>query len=201
MTEIARLIPENLRCVPSAIVFVVVLFAAGCYDPTENAPTMADLRAEQLPDQESWFSRFDVMDGERPRMQIFADYIANYDQEDSTYMRLTGHPDSLISRVQAHLFDERGDSSATILANEMTYFEEERRFESRGNVIVTTSDDKRLETEHLIWLEVERKVNTTGFVRITTSQEQIQGYDLVADEDLENYEIKRVTGQSVVEDL
>ena len=201
MSESTRMIPDTSDCVPKFILLLLILACWGCYDPSENALTLAEIREERRPDQESWHTRFDVLDGDRPRMQVHAGYMGKYEIEDSTYMVLRGHPDSLESRVLAHLFDENGDSTATILADEMTYFEKERRFESRGNVIVTTTDLKRLETEHLIWLEIDRKVNTTGFVRITTPKENIQGYDLIADEDLENYEISRVTGQSVVEDL
>lgn len=199
MNAFAAVIPECGYCVPAALFFVLFFF--GCDDPAGNVPTMAELRSEQLPDQESWMTRFDVLDGDRPRVRIYAGYIGQFEREDSTYMLLRGHPDSLAGRVEAHLFDEKGDSSAVITADEMRYFQNERRFEARGNVVVTTTDAKRLETEHLIWMEIDRKVSTTGFVRITTPTEFIQGYDLVADEDLETYEIARVTGQSVVEEL
>ena len=195
------MIPELKHCVPIFFCLLGSLLFCACTTPTDNLPSLEDLRDEQRPDQESWFTRYDVLAGDRPRMQVYADYIANYDRQDSTYMILRGHPDSLSSRIVAHLYDEAGDSSATIVANEMIYFERDRRMESRGNVVVTTSDQKRLETEHLIWLELDQKVRTEGFVRITSPRENIQGYDLVADEDLENYAIARVTGKSLVDDL
>ena len=179
----------------------VILLFSGCSEPDIASPSLNDLREEQLPDQESWFAQFDVMDGEQPRLRIYADYLAKYVTDDSTYMILKGHPDSLNSRVLAYLFDEVGDSSATILADEMIYYEKDRRIESKGNVIVNTKDEKRLETEFLIWHEIDRRVKTSGFVHITTPRENIQGYNLDADEDLENYEIARVTGQTIVDDL
>ena len=178
-----------------------MFFLSGCFESDVVPPTMDEIRAEQLPDQESWFATFDVLNGANPRLQILADYIAKFEEPDSTYMILKGHPDSLNSRVTAFIFDEVGDSSATIVANNMIYYEEDRRFEAHGNVIVETVDQKKLETEFLVWLEVERKVQTEGFVRINTPTENIQGYDLKADEDLDNYQIARVTGKAVVEDL
>lgn len=193
-----QIISAAQRYMPLLFLLVV---AAGCYNPDVVAPSMEELRAERLPDQESWFTRFDVLEGTQPRVQIYADYLAQYENPDSTYMVLTGHPDSLNGRVTAYLFDAQGDSSATIVSNEIIYYEKDRRFEARGEVVVTTPEQKRLETELLIWLEMERRVYTSGFVRITSPTENIQGYDLNADEDLENYEIARVTGQSVVEDL
>jgi len=180
---------------------LLVFGLMGCYEPDVVAPSMEELRAERLPSQESWYTRFDVLEGGRPRVQMHADYLAKFENSDSTYLVLHGHPDSLNTRVTAYLFDEEGDSSATIVADEITYFEKERRFESRGEVVVTTREEKKLETEHLIWDEVDRRVFTSGFVRITSPTENIQGYDLDADEDLENYVIARVTGQTVVDDL
>jgi hypothetical protein len=68
------------------------------------------------------------------------------------------------------------------------------------NVIVVTPDEKTLESEHLVWLEDDRKLRTPGFVRITTPNERVQGYNLLADEDLSTYTLARVTGQVTVED-
>ena len=201
MKDSTAIVPNTLRCVPEFWLALFVIFVAGCHTPDVVVPTLDEIKAEQLPEQESWFARFDVLDGENPRLQIYADYIAKFAVEDSTYMTLEGHPDSLARRVVAYLFDEVGDSSATIHSDRMVYFEEKHRFEALGNVVVHTHDDKVLETEYLIWLEADRQIKTQGFVRINSPLERIQGYDLEADEDLENYEIARITGQRVMEDL
>jgi LPS export ABC transporter protein LptC len=152
--------------------------------------------------QESWEVHFSVAEGEQPRMAIAAGYMARIEEADSTYLLLRSDPagDSL-QRVVALLFDEAGDSSAVVRADVLYYFEDERRFESRGNVVVDTFDDRRLETEHLVWDETDRKVRTPGFVRITTPKEHVQGFELEADENLEHYTLARVTGQVLVEDL
>ena len=119
-----EVIPDILRSVPCANTNLVsslgtaflLLIVAGCSEPDIAAPTMEQVLQEQQPDQESWYTQFDVMQGPEPRLQIHADYLAKYIESDSTYMILKGHPDSLNSRVLAYLFDEVGDSSATILA-------------------------------------------------------------------------------------
>ena len=82
---------------------------------------MDDVSAEDDPDQESWGVRFVVTEvaigseQSRVRMVMIADYMAQYEREDSTYRLLRGHPDSLNRRVVAHIFDTQGDSAATIL--------------------------------------------------------------------------------------
>ena len=166
---------------------------------------MAVLLEEDEPDQESWDVRLGTSVAGRPRYQIVAPYMAKYEGEDSVYTLLlpskeSEEMDSLSVRVTAYLFDEEGDSSATIDANRMLYFDEEARFEARGNVVVVTKEKKRLESEHLLWYEAEHEVRTPGFVKITTPTERIQGYGLVSDENLDSYALSRVTGQVTVEE-
>lgn len=182
---------------------LIACFVAGCEREPATAPSMEDVRSEISPHQESWDVHYRVSETNadavesRPRLDIDANYMATYETEDSTYTLMLG--DSL-QRVTAQFYDEVGDSSATVRANRLILYEEEDRFEARGNVVATTPDDRMLESEHLIWYEKEREVRTPGFVRITTPQERVQGYDLVADENLESYTLRRVTGQVLVEE-
>ena len=183
----------------------LMLVAASCERRAET-PTMDDIRAEGAPDQESWGVHFYVTQvpigssESRIRVEMIADYMAQYENEDSTYQLLRGHPDSLDRRVTAYLFDTEGDSSATLTADRVLYFDREKRFEAEGGVVVVTSENKRLESERLVWFEDERKVRTESFVSIVSPQEQVQGYGLVADEDLKNYEIGRFSAQVTVEE-
>lgn len=172
---------------------------AGC-ERQAAPPTMEAVRSEGAPDQESWDVRLAVSEDGVPRAYLEAPYLARYERRDSTFSLLQSPPDSLAGRVTAQLFDEAGDASATVRADRLFYYDRERRFEAQGNVVVITPEGKRLESEHLAWREDERRVRTPGFVRITTPTERIQGYDLVADEDLDNYRIARVTGEVTVEE-
>lgn len=183
----------------------MVVLAAGCA-PRAEAPTMEDLRAEDDPSQESWDVHFFITqvpigsDESRTRLEMIADYMAQYEREDSTYQLLRGHPDSLGRRVTAYLFDTEGDSSATLTADRVLYFDREKRFEAQGDVVVVTREGKRLESEQLSWLEDERKIRTTSFVSITAPDEQVQGYGLIADEDLKTYQIGRFTAQVTLDE-
>lgn len=136
----------------------------------------------------------------RPRFEIRADYRAVYERGDSSYTVLTVDSDTSGRFVTAYLFDARGDSSATLTAHRVVYYDQQERLEAEGNVVVVTTDGRRLESEHLVWLEAEREVRTPGFVRITMPDEWVQGYGLVADENLETYRLERVTAQRFVEE-
>lgn len=104
-----------------------------------------------------------------------------------------------MDRVVAYVFEE-GDSSAVITAERMLYFADEGRFEAFGDVEVHTVDRKRLSSEQLTWNQNTRKLRTRRFVRIVTPTEDVQGNGLVADENLDTYQIGRFTADVDVDD-
>mgnify|MGYP006278507901 CR=1 FL=1 len=131
-------------------------------------------------------------DGRR-RAVIRSELMKQYRTEDSTYSVWRTLEDS--SRVQSFVFDEEGDSSATIIADSVVFFNQEGRYEAYGNVVVVTNEGRRLESEHLTWNQSDRTIRTRRFVHITTPTEDVRGNGLVADEDLETYQIGRFTAK------
>ena len=183
---------------------VLVLAAPIACSEKIEAPSMDDVRADSEPTQESWDVHYVISesgseaDESRTRFEILADYMATFETPDSTYTVMQSG--STGRRVVAHFYDEAGDTSGTLHADRIILHDEDRTFEAMDNVIVITPDEKRLESEHLVWLEIDRKLHTPGFVRIETPDERVQGYNLTADEDLTTYTLARVTGQVTTED-
>lgn len=178
---------------PLASAVFLLLVAAGCERRASRSASIEAVRAESGPTQESWGTRYDVLEDGAPRVQMEAAYMARYEEGDSTYLVMQP-ADSSAERVLIHLYDEAGDSSATVRADRVRYYEEDDRFVARGNVVVLTREGKRLLSEHLSWDEATHEVSTPGFVRIISPDETIQGYGLVADEDLTTYTLSNVTG-------
>lgn len=177
-----------------------LLNAAGCERRAATSTDVEEAFDEEAPVQESWNARLNVNEGPRPRLRIQAGHMARYERGDSTYTLLHS-PDSMeTQRVVAHLFDAQGDSSSTIRADRLFYYDEERRFEAHGDVVATTAEQKRLETERLLWNEDTRQIRAPGFVRITTPSDRIEGYSLKGDENLQNYNIADVTGQVTLDE-
>lgn len=194
----------------------------------EQALQQADARAN-APDQTSEDVQFFIYEDDAPRALVEAPRMERFESEDSTYTLLhggeegaaardsagqrppvgIGAPDAEEHRVVARIYEataEAGDSAsgpgaaATIRADRIVYQDDERRFNAHGRVVVVTAEGKRLESEHLAWLEKERRITTPGFVKITTPVDQIQGYGLQADENLDTYNLRRVTGQVTVDE-
>lgn len=172
---------------------VIVGVAVASCTHRESPVSVAGIRAEQSPDQESWLTKFYISENGVPTIHLSAQYMARYEKPDSTYMLLTGTEDG-VERVRVDLFDAAGDSSATVFCDRLTYFEREKRFVARGNVIVISTKGDRLESEHLAWSEYDRKIRTPGFVRIVSPDRDIQGYGLEAAEDLTSIQMTRGSG-------
>ncbi len=178
------------------VLFVAATVSACTHDM--QTPSVAALQAAEGPEQESWNPDLKISEDGLPRIDLDAPYMARFEHPDSTWLVFSGGGDSL-ERVVVHLFDANGDSSATVHANMITYYEREKRFLARGEVIVVTKEGKTLESEHLVWTEADRTVRTPGYARIVSPNRTVTGYGLVADEDLADFSMSRVSGVIIPE--
>lgn len=190
-------------CVRGLLMCLVVggLFLMGACEyraRTDRNAVPPDSLLKDGPSQVSRDARFTMNRGGTRRAIIQADQMRQYTTDDSTYSVWRTLHDS--SRVRSFVFDEKGDSSATIIADSVLYFTQEGRFEAYGNVVVETNEGKRLESEHLRWNQIDRTIRTRRFVRITTPTEDVRGNGLVADEDLDTYQIGRFTAEVEVDE-
>lgn len=63
------------------------------------------------------------------------------------------------------LFDEQGNHKSTLTANTGIYLTTTRRLDARGNVVVLSTDGKKLQTEHLIYDPAANQIKSdTTFV-------------------------------------
>lgn len=177
--------------------WALVVLLAGCGE-REGLP--AGVALEEQPEQESWGVNLLIELGGQPRAQVAAPYVARFERSDSTFARFGPAADTT-GRVRVQVYDEGGQPSATVEADRLYYFDEERRFVAEGRVVVESVNERRLEGERLTWDEAARELTSDGFVRITTPTERIQGYRLVADETLETYRLARISGEVEVEDV
>lgn len=175
---------------------------AACSSASAPPAVMEDIRSEADPVQESWGAAYYVTETtpgdpfSRPRLTMRAGHMATFEAGDSSWTVLRS--DSTGGRVKVWLYDEAGDSSATVFADRITLLDNKRRFEAAGNVEVRARGDKALWSEHLVWFEREQVLRTPGFVRIETPDEQVQGYALEADEGLDEYALRSMTGRVTV---
>ncbi|PSQ75257.1 MAG: LPS export ABC transporter periplasmic protein LptC [Bacteroidetes bacterium QH_6_63_17] len=183
----------------AAGLIVVVLVGVGCERRARTTrSSSAEADAGPTPTHVSWDAQFVMSEGGRPRAVIAAQRMEQYRTSDSTYSVWRSMHDT--ARVRLQLYDQQGDSSATVTADSLVFQERKGLLDAYQNVVVVTETDKRLQTEHLIWRQADRKIRTRRFVRIRTPTEVAQGNGLVADENLETYQLGQFEAEVQVDD-
>lgn len=173
-------------------IFLLTLGLLSCESRSQEAPIVLD--EVSGPKLESWDVELNVLKQSKPRYHIVAGYQAQFEQGDSSYSLLLPSRDREGDPVEITLFDEEGLESGTLSALEILYYDKKGRIEAKSEVRLLGKDQKILTSEYLTWSEESRKVSTTGFVTIDSPNEKLQGYDLLANEDLSEVEIKNLTG-------
>ncbi|TRX61331.1 LPS export ABC transporter periplasmic protein LptC [Fulvivirga sp. M361] len=98
-------------------------------------------------------------------------------------------------------FDEEGNVTSTLKANEAYYFKEEDQWRGRGDVEVQSMEkNQKLNSEELFWKPKDEKIFTEKFVTITLPDKVLYGHGLTAKQDFSSYQIKKVQGTFNVEE-
>lgn len=105
------------------------------------------------------------------------------------------HPQLIFSNGIEVIFYNDTASVQSILKAENAEIDEHKKIMTAfNNVILTSSDGKKLETEELIWDEKENKIYTEKKVVITTGKEVIEGKGFVSNPDFTEYSISKIHG-------
>lgn len=97
--------------------------------------------------------------------------------------------------IDLQFYDEEGNLSSTLHANEAFYSKSKAEWHGKGNVEVKNMQkNEQLNTEELFWKPGEQKIYTDKFVTIRQQNDVIYGEGLDAKEDLSDYRIHKVSG-------
>lgn len=98
-------------------------------------------------------------------------------------------------------YDELGNKTSTLRANDAFFFKQENKWRGRGNVeVINTQKQEQLNTEELFWTPNDKKIFTDKFVTIKLQSEVLYGTGLEAKEDLSDYRIKDPSGDFTVDE-
>lgn len=98
-------------------------------------------------------------------------------------------------------YDELGNKTSTLRANDAYYFKTENKWRGRGNVeVINTQKQEQLNTEELFWTPTDKKIFTDKFVTIKLQSEVLYGTGFEAKEDLSDYSIKDPSGDFTVDE-
>jgi LPS export ABC transporter protein LptC len=101
--------------------------------------------------------------------------------------------------VRVDFYDREGNHTSVLVADSGLIQEKRQNVEALGNVVVTTEEGIKLETQSLEWNPQKRKIVTNDFVKITKKTDVITGYGLEADEELKHFVIKKSVKGKITE--
>jgi LPS export ABC transporter protein LptC len=169
------------------VLFMALVLSAACEEKNEiKAPgvTTADSNQTSVfrPDQKIKGATIALYTGRNRTTNIKADSIEKYIKLDST--NAWG--------LHVRFFNKEGIQTSYLLADSGMIRENANWMVANGQVIVTSEDSTRLETEQLFWYGGEELIKSDSFVVIIYNDgDTLMGYGLETDRGLNHVKIKR----------
>jgi LPS export ABC transporter protein LptC len=162
-----------VRALP--LLLAAVALGAGCAGsagtPITAQATMAD-SAEMV----YWGVRHTLHDAGVMQAQLTADTAFVFDNNNRYELR---------AKIRMVIHDSIGVASATLTAREATYSITSRSMEARGDVVVTSTDGKRLDTQHLVYDQATNRVRSDSAFVIVEPTRRTEGTSFVSDPKME----------------
>ena len=96
--------------------------------------------------------------------------------------------------MEVYFYNDSSELQSTLMANDASIDEDTKIMLAQNNVILTSSDAQRLETEELVWDERQDKIYTDKKVKITTGKEVVYGEGFTSNSDFSKYSITKIHG-------
>ena len=98
------------------------------------------------------------------------------------------------NHLEVYFYNDSSRLQSTLLADDASMDEEKKIMLAQNNVILISSEDKKLETDELIWDERKNKIYTDKKVKITTGKEIVYGEGFTSNPDFTEYSITKIHG-------
>jgi LPS export ABC transporter protein LptC len=167
--------------------FLVLLTVSGHWGCSRLDSTVADTTAWELPGQQLFDTVMRFYDLYGLQGELTAPRVDQYISR-SVFVMPNGF--SMVT------WDSLGNENVTIVADSGSIAEKQRDIRAVGNVVVTSQDGLRLETDILMWDNRRQRIFTEDSVRFTTATDTLFGIGFVSNRNLTNWEIGTPTGRS-----
>ena len=98
------------------------------------------------------------------------------------------------NHLEVHFYNDSSQLQSTLKADDASIDEETKIMLAKNNVILISVNDKKLETDELLWDENRNKIYTNKKVKITTGKEVIFGEGFTSTPDFKKYSITKIHG-------
>ncbi len=166
-----------------ALTAVFVIALTGCVKLDESTPEPASKTG--FPDQEFYGAEIRLLRAGIPRMTVSARHITRFENIDLLLLK---------GNVEAHMFDEYGNHSGVMTADEGDVIQKDLMMVARGNVVVRSDSGLVLYADTLYYDQGANQVVSDGFVTMVSPYDSLSGRGFSASPDLKNWEIKNTGG-------
>ncbi|MCI6672165.1 MAG: LPS export ABC transporter periplasmic protein LptC [Prevotella sp.] len=97
-------------------------------------------------------------------------------------------------------FDLKKHVVGYIQCDTAVYFDKERQWNLRGRVRIKTADGVEFQSSQLYWNEARHEIWSHAYSHLKTPERDLKGNWFRSNEDMTDYEIKKVKGWMMVED-
>ena len=133
---------------------------------------------------------FNLTDAGVRHGEVHSDTAYMYDENTRTELK----------HVDATFFSAAGERNATLTSKTGTYHVRVGSMEARGNVVVVSTDGRKLETPQLRYDPTRNEITSDSAFTLTTPENTVTGVGFVSDPNMRNIKILRAakaTGKSV----
>ena len=160
---------------------LAALGGTGCGSGDRVAPRPTSASGQELPSQEVRNFSLEESDVGTPEWILTSRYAATYASRG--VIRARG--------VAIDFFDSKGVKYSHLTAREGEIKRPSNDMEARGNVVVTTTDGVRVQTESLHFLNHERRIVSDAYVRFERKGVVVTGIGFESDPSLEHFSVRR----------
>lgn len=170
-------------------------FLSACENDIDVVNSVTSVNGKDEPVESSKNVEFLYSDSARVRSKLTSPLVNHFMGKKPYYEMPKG--------MEVVFYDQFKKEQTKLTANYGIGYDTDNKMnvmEAKGNVVVINEKGDKLNTEHLVWNSVTKKIYTNEFVKISTKDEVIWGNGLESNEDFTIYEIKQVKGSIAVKD-
>ena len=97
-------------------------------------------------------------------------------------------------KIEVYFYNDFSELQSTLMANDASIDKDKKIMLAQNNVVLTSHEGKKLETEELVWDEKQDKIYTDKKVKITTGKEVVHGEGFTSNPDFSQYSITKIHG-------
>jgi LPS export ABC transporter protein LptC len=170
---------------PLLVALSVLCIGSAC-QPTATTPVAQATVVPDSADQVLYGVRFFMTDAGVRKAELVADTAFMYDANTRTEMRV----------VNTTFFKANGEKDATLTAKQGTYNVRLGAMEARGNVVVISTDGRKLETPQLRYDPSRNEISGDSAFVMTDPERRVSGIGFITDPDMNNIKVLKAAKSS-----